>query len=316
MLLQRLLTTLQNRIINPALVAALLASLIITLPLCVAADDLDDNNLTGQALPASATDQTLQGRTTDQTLQGAVQSQALQGLIKEEVVSPTRNVEPHQIEDMPMPVIPKLVPANPLAGKEDDNTLKGKAEDQGSTLQGQAEKEGNSNLKPLPVPSPDQDKPLEATVSKQDMNSQNIDPDADNAELMVQWDKWRNRLLWAIQSGVDEFLSNPPPESMQWDPRANAMVSKVPLGIEAWFSCQVTPAHQIMNIKLLHGSGSALYDQAVMAAITQLQGSRILTYPSGSKRNIVTQMAGLKTTQTFQRKYFQFGDTERRQVMN
>lgn len=264
---------------------ALVTGLIIALPpnLAAGADD---------GLSGMVTDQLLKGRTTDQALQGSVQSQALQGLIKEEVVSPTRNVEPRRIEDMPVPVLPKLDLSKPQTGKAEDNNLKGKAEDQGST------------------------KPFEATVSKEDIVPQNIDPDADNAELMVQWDKWRNRLLWAIQSGVDEFLSNPPPESLQWDPKANAMISRVPLGIEAWFSCQVTPSHQMMNVKLLHGSGSQLYDQAVLAAINQLQGSKILAYPSGSKRKMVTQMAGLKTTQTFQRKYFQFGDVERRQMMN
>jgi hypothetical protein len=220
-------------------------------------------------------------------------------------------VEPHQIEDMPMP---KLAPAKPLPGKADDNTLQGKAQDQGSALHGQAQQEGSDLQKPPPA-AYDKDQPLAATVNKQGL-APGEDPDADDAELMVQWDRWRNRLLWAIQSGVDEYLSNPPPESMQWDPKANAMISKVPLGIEAWFSCQVTPTHKILNIKLLHGSGSQLYDQAVLAAISQLQGSKILAYPSRSKRNIVTQMAGLKTTETFQRKYFQFGDVERRAVTN
>ena len=266
---------------------ALVTGLIIALPpdLAAGADD---------GLNGMVTDQLLKGGATDQALHGSVQSQALQGLIKEEIVSPTRNVEPRRIDNMPVPVLPKLDLSKPQTGKAGDNNLKGKAEDQGSA------------------------KPLEATVSQEDIvpQKQNIDPDADNAELMVQWDKWRNRLLWVIQSGVDEFLSNPPPESLLWDPKANAMISRVPLGIEAWFSCQVTPSHQMQNVKLLHGSGSQLYDQAVLAAINQLQGSKILAYPPGSKRKIVTQMAGLKTTRTFQRKYFQFGDVERRQVIN
>jgi hypothetical protein len=306
MLLQKLVQTPQQQSINRAATALIAAmfSLIITLQPMRAADNASDGSL----------NQILQGQTTDQSLHGSVQSQALQGLIKEEFVSPTRNVEPHQIEDMPMPVMPKLIPAKPMAGQADDNTLKGKAQDQGSTLQGQAQKEDASKLQAPPPASYDKDKPLQATVNKE--AAPNEDPDGDDAELMVQWDRWRNRLLWAIQSGVDEFLSNPPPESLQWDPKANAMVSRVPLGIEAWFSCQVTPDHKILNIKLLHGSGSQLYDQAVLAAISQLQGSKILSYPSRSKRIIVTQMAGLKTTETFQRKYFQFGDTERRAVMN
>jgi hypothetical protein len=293
MLLLKLINTSQNQPTNKAYAAilAVIFALIISLPCSRAADNNDS----------------------DQALQGSVQSQALQGLIKEEVVSPTRNVEPHQLEDMPLPVMPKLTPGKPLAGQADDNTLKGKAQDQGSGLQGQAQKEGSDFQSPPPAAF-DKDKPLQANVSKE--TAPNEDPDADDAELMVQWDRWRNRLLWAIQSGVDEYLSNPPPESMQWDPKVNAMVSRVPLGIETWFTCQVTPSHKILNIKLLHSSGSQIYDQAVLAAISQLQGSQILAFPSRSKRNIVTQMAGLKTTETFQRKYFQFGDVERRAVTN
>jgi hypothetical protein len=66
----------------------------------------------------------------------------------------------------------------------------------------------------------------------------------------------------------------------------------------------------------MHSSGSPVYDKAVLAAINALQGSKILTYPSGSKRTLVIQTAGIRTTNTYVRKYFQFGDVEHQQVGN
>ncbi|SRR5579885_371565 len=137
------------------------------------------------------------------------------------------------------------------------------------------------------------------------------DPDAGNQELMIAWDRWRNRLLHAIQSGMQETLNNPSPANLRWDPVRQAMVSSYPLGTTAWFSCQVTPDQRITHIELLHSSGHPHYDRAVLDAIDALQGSAILRYPPGSRRKIVTQVAGIRTAQQAEYRNFHFGDVER-----
>jgi hypothetical protein len=53
------------------------------------------------------------------------------------------------------------------------------------------------------------------------------------------------------------------------------------------------------------------FDQAVLQAISDLQGNRILVYPRGSRRQIVSQEASVITAAESQFQNFQFGDVER-----
>lgn len=241
---------------------------------------------------------------------------------------PSRDVLPKTIEPMPAPVLskPKL---SPMQGTADDNTLKGGVKDQG--LQGSVE-DSHNTMKPLPGKVDDSQKPplsgavqdagnpLKSLPGKSDpkpvlqgsaSKDEGADPDEQDRELMVQWDKWRNRFLWSVQSGIQEILENPTDATLRWDEQKQAMVSKFPLGTIAWFSCQITPDKQIVNLKLLHPSGYAGYDQAVLEAVRALQGSSILRYPTSSRRKIVTQIAGVKTAETGGYNYFKFGDVER-----
>ncbi len=185
----------------------------------------------------------------------------------------------------------------PLQGNISKDTLNGDLDDAdlqpgvgqmdgGAPLKGSATSEGISGLKTQ-------------------------DPDMDDQELMVEWDKWRNRFLWAVQSGVQECLNNPEDAMLKWDPQKQTIVMKFPLGTTAWFTCKVTNQRRIESIKLLHSSGFPGYDDAVVNAVKMLEGTSILKFPGRSRRLTVRQTAGIKTSDQGGRQFFKFGDVER-----
>ncbi|MFX7902632.1 hypothetical protein ABTK34_19385, partial [Acinetobacter baumannii] len=84
-----------------------------------------------------------------------------------------------QLEPMPAPVIPP-------------KKLEGKAEQTGrGSLQGQAEDDGDANLQGMSGKTDDRSKPLSGSAQVQDLGA-SLDPDMDDEDVMVEWDKWRN----------------------------------------------------------------------------------------------------------------------------
>jgi hypothetical protein len=230
----------------------------------------------------------------------------LKGRVEETGIAPTPEVPAKVIEPMPVPVVrPRKTMQK---ARVDGAALEGRAES--TQLDGRAEDAG-ADLKAIEAKPDPQTGRLKATVSKDDANLASQDPDAADQELMIEWDRWRNRFLHAIQSGMQEKLNDPSEANLRWDPRARMMVSRFPLGTVAWFACQVTPDRRIVNAKIVHTSGFPGYDQAVLDAIHDLQGSSILRYPRGSRRQIVSQVAGIKTAETAEFRYHKFGDVER-----
>lgn len=186
----------------------------------------------------------------------------------------------------------------PLEGKIRADDLNGNADD--STLNA-----GTGKLDPTKGP-------LKGTANMDDMGGlQGQDPDLDDRELQVEWDKWRNRFLWAVQSGVQEALNNPDDTMMRWDPQRQSVVMRFPMGTVAWFACKITNDKRIENLKLMHTSNYPGYDKAVLQAVKSLEGTTILRFPKRSKRLFVSQSAGIKTAETGERQFFNFGDVER-----
>lgn len=136
------------------------------------------------------------------------------------------------------------------------------------------------------------------------------DPDEADQELQVQWDIWRNNLIHAIQLGALARINVHNEQNFVFDPRKRMMVSRYPLGLSAWYACEVLPNGRIINIRLTQPSQFPSYDQAVLQAINDLQGNRILAYPAGSRRQIVSQEASVKTAGETQIQNTQFGDVE------
>lgn len=195
---------------------------------------------------------------------------------------------------------PDSTKTDPLSGKAIDNELKGLVDD--GSLKGLSPTMGSTG------------DPLRGKAELQGGKGGIADPDEDDQELMVEWDRWHNRFLRAVQLGVQELLNNPDPEDYERprvDPMTGNFTSRYPLGTGAAFSCQVTAEGQIKNLEIIETSGFPKYDRAVMRAVQQLAGTRILVFPKGSHRRNVIQPGRIKTATSNEFKYHHFGDVEK-----
>jgi hypothetical protein len=139
------------------------------------------------------------------------------------------------------------------------------------------------------------------------------DPDAGNQELDIEWDRWRNTLIQAIQANTVKNINVHNNINFVWDPRTQMMQSRYPNGTSVWYFLNVLPNRKIVNVRLTQMSQYPSYDQAVLQAINSLQGNKILQYPRGSKRTIVAQEANVSTSAESSIQNFNFGDVERQQ---
>lgn len=147
-------------------------------------------------------------------------------------------------------------------------------------------------------------------INKENPNAAQEDPDAQDKELMIEWDHWRNRFLQAVLSGTTDILSSDQAQNFQFNAQTKMIESKYPFGTIAWFSCQITKDGQIREVLIDSPSGFPAYDEAVREAVKALAGSAILKFPSRSKRVSVLQAGGVQRTAQVNKQYFHFGDIE------
>jgi len=237
----------------------------------------------------------------------AFANEPLKGGVEETGVAPSE-APPQEIEDMPAPVLPSLKPDNAELDKQ--NALKGNVNDQ--ALSGNVEDEGDQELR-NDTARPDQGR--RTLQGKAELGSeqglQSDDPDMDDQELQVEWDKWRNNFLYAVQSGVQEALNNPEEVDLRWDQVHNRMVATLPMGTTSWFFCKIDNNRRVVLARTTHNSGFPNFDRAVVEAVKNLDGSTLLRFPKRSRRPFVTQSAGIKTSDTGGKQFFKFGDVER-----
>ncbi len=155
---------------------------------------------------------------------------------------------------------------------------------------------------------------LKGTAQKQGANLQLRDPDGEDQQLMIEWDRWRNRLLRAVQLGTIGILNSHEEDTYRWDPQRRVMRSKYPMGTEACFICQVTPGLKVQKLKILQSSGFPDFDNAVLQAVRDLEDTKILKFPERSKRPIVSQAACIRTATSDNFQYHKFGDVERQVI--
>jgi len=211
------------------------------------------------------------------------------------------------------PLVPMAVPVvkKKLQSSADDNALKGQA-DQGDAslknMNGQADDGG-----PLKGAASDDSPggPLKATLTQDQLQQE--DPDRDDQMLAVEWDKWHNRLLWSIQSGVQEIVNSPENMVPHFDPQSGRTIlsPNIPLGTKATFWVKVDANKRVLDARIVQSSGNAGYDKALLDAIYSLDGSSILRYPAGSHRRVVNEAASILTSNHGGREFFKFGDVEK-----
>jgi hypothetical protein len=143
------------------------------------------------------------------------------------------------------------------------------------------------------------------------------DPDLGNDALSIAWDRWRNRLLRAVQMQVQASVNSPDSDEYvrpRFDRFTGMPLPRFPLGTEAWFDCEVTNDNRIARCMITQSSGFPAYDRAVLNGIRALDGTSLLTFPQGSRRTSVRQEAGIRTATQSNFNYYHFGDVERYNV--
>jgi hypothetical protein len=240
---------------------------------------------------------------------GLADSETLKGGVQEEDITPGRPAPGAPLMPMPMPVLqqPKL---EGQAGKGDDtdSTLKGKT--QNDALNGK-EDWSDDDLKGQKGKVAPDSGVLKGSAKLEDGKLSTDDPDIQDQQLQVEWDRWRNRFLRAVLSGATETMNNPQEVRFRWDPVKHAMVPPFPLGMECGFTCVITNKRRIEDLQVTSSSGNRLFDQAVLDAVKALEGTTILRFPERSKREFVSQAGGVKTSDHTENQYFKFGDVER-----
>jgi hypothetical protein len=238
----------------------------------------------------------------------AAGSEPLKGEVQEEGAVPGNSASAPLVP-LPMPVLkqPKL---EGQAGQSDDgdSTLKGKT--QSDVLNGKEDWSDDDLKGQKPKVAPDGGV-LKGNAQIDDNKLTSEDPDIQDQELQVEWDRWRNRFLRAVLSGATETMNNPQEVRFRWDPVKHAMVPPFPLGMECGFSCVITNKRRIQDLEVTASSGNRLFDQAVLDAVKALEGTTILRFPERSKREFVSQAGGVKTSDHTENQYFKFGDVER-----
>lgn len=219
------------------------------------------------------------GRAQQKVLPGSVQQNVLPGNAQQDVLpgNAQQNVLPGNVSGYGAPLYPQQGTLAPMQGNVSG----------GNPLQGNVA--GNN--------------PMQGNVA--------ADPDFGNQELDIAWDAWRNRLIQAIQANTLTRINVHDDVQFVWDPRTQMMQSRYPDGTSAWYACSVLPNGRIVNIRITLSSRYPTYDQAVWQAINDLQGNRILQYPQGSRRQIVTQEGNVAKAQQSSTQTYQFGDIER-----
>ena len=194
------------------------------------------------------------------------------------------------------------------AGLDNSKTLEGKTID--DELRSMVQ---DGSLKPMSgLHDNTAQQPLKGNAAKQ-----STDPDEEDSELMVEWDRWRNRFLRAVQLGVQEMVNNPDPEDYErprYDAQTGRLIGRYPMGTGTAFSCQITSEGRVVNLEVIEPSGFSKYDRVVLKAVKQLEGTRILNFPRASQRKTVTQAARIKTAATADFQYHKFGDVEKVRV--
>lgn len=249
------------------------------------------------------------------------ENEPLQGRIEESGIAPTRAEPLKPVEPIVAPVVNKHKKTR-LTGEAKESGLEGNVtnavkdkpyEEDGNALKGQAT-ESDTVFESQNAKTDRSPNLLKGRALIEENPITGEDPDIEDQELMIEWDRWRNRFLSAVQSRVQETLNNPDETMLRWDPARETVIARFPLGTVAWFSCQITNERRIVNLKLLRSSGFPNYDRAVLDAVSDLNASAILRYPRRSRRTIVNQIAGIKTAETSETPNFRFGDIERYRV--
>lgn len=128
--------------------------------------------------------------------------------------------------------------------------------------------------------------------------------------LTVHWDKWRNDVLYEMLLKFGDHLNDPKKGGVKWSKKKSQYVSAFRIGTSAAFSCDITQDGKINNLQIIGSSGKPAFDQLVLNAIRDVEGSKILQFPKDSTRTVVNQVSSFQLGEKFDFKNYEFGDVE------
>lgn len=123
------------------------------------------------------------------------------------------------------------------------------------------------------------------------LNSSVTEP-GEESEYKIDWTRWRNKVGRTIWSKFNRKLIGNDAIFIGLlylkfsDSKAPA--HSFPVGIRAIYVCDVDSARHISNLRITESSGDSRYDQLVLDSVMELEGKRVLTFPLGTKREVVS----------------------------
>jgi hypothetical protein len=121
------------------------------------------------------------------------------------------------------------------------------------------------------------------------------DPDANDKDLMIAWDKWRNKFAHSVWEHFSERLAGNDAvfvAGVQVKLGSNPGYH-FPDGLFATYTCVITDDRHIGNLRISSSSGNPTLDGLIMASVRDVDGKHMLTFPKGSKRQSVTETEAL-----------------------
>lgn len=125
----------------------------------------------------------------------------------------------------------------------------------------------------------------------------NADPDASDHELMVAWDKWRNKFAHTVWEhfcerlvGNDAVFLGPFEVKL-----GQAQGYHFPNGLFATYACVITSDRRITNLHIASSSGNPTLDGLILASVRDVDGKHSLIFPKGSRRQVVVEIESLGT---------------------
>ncbi|HEY9773025.1 MAG TPA: hypothetical protein V6C81_04385 [Planktothrix sp.] len=125
-----------------------------------------------------------------------------------------------------------------------------------------------------------------------------VDPDKDDRDMMLAWDKWRNHFAHTVWQHYCENLMGP----------GTVFIGSVPIklvnapsgymfqnGLHATYSCVVTSDRRILAAHITRSSGNPDLDAVILKSVESMSGKHSLTFPKGSRRQAINETESLGT---------------------
>lgn len=162
---------------------------------------------------------------------------------------------------------------------------------------------------------------LQGVVEKHDKKlkgeaSAALDPDANNRDLLIEWDIWRNIVANQVNRNLTKHMNGW--GGYEINKATRHVESKFPTGIQAGVDFVISSDQKVLKAEIIQPSGYIEYDQLILKSVYELEKNRqakLLRFPEHSRRKSVEEMLGIQKVQGSQpQPFLKFGDTEKVQL--